>query len=179
MSIVPPEEIINQFKEKFGDNIKEARLEKHPTGPKKKELLDIWFIIDRSIFKEAVKYLTNFEKYPHIAVASGYDAGDTINLNYHFSIYYGGDRGQEITINFVVPLPKTDPVIETITDIIPGALITEQEKQEMLGVKVVGIPKDTRVFTSDDLPEGKYPWRRDQTGVYDIARNLHEVKKDE
>ena len=53
----------------------------------------------------------------------------------------------------------------------------EQEKQEMLGVKVKGIPKDERCFISHDFPKGMYPWRRDETGPDKMVRNLHEVKK--
>ncbi len=178
MNILSPEEIINQLKDKFGDNIKDSSIKTYHTGPKKIELPDLWFIVDRSVFKETVRYLTTLEKYPHLAVISGYDAGDTINLIYHFFIYFGEKR-REQSINIVVSLPKSDPVVDTISDIIPGALISEQEKQEMLGVKIKGIPKDSRVFISEDFPEDKYPWRKDEKGVDDIARNLHEVKKDE
>ncbi len=80
-------------------------------------------------------------------------------------------------MNITVELPKSKPEIESICDLIPGALITEQEKQEMLGIKVKGIPKDKRVFVSDDFPKGIYPWRKDEKGPEKMVRNLHEVKK--
>ena len=83
----------------------------------------------------------------------------------------------EISINISVELPKTKPEIDTICDIIPGALITEREKQEMLGVTIKGIPDSRRVFLTDDFPEGVYPWRKDETGPQKLIRNLHEVKK--
>jgi membrane-bound hydrogenase subunit beta len=95
---------------------------------------------------------------------------------YHFSLFHGG-RGRELSLNITVILPKSDPVIETITDLIPGALISEQEKQEMLGVKIQGIPKDSRVFIADDFPKDVYPWRRDETGPGKLVRNLHEGEK--
>ncbi|RLF41543.1 MAG: NADH-quinone oxidoreductase subunit C [Thermoplasmata archaeon] len=178
MKRLSPEEIVDQFKEKFGDNIKDSSIKTYHIGPKKIELPDLWITVDRSVFKETVRYLITLEKYPHLAVISGYDAGDTINLIYHFFIYFGEKR-REQSINIVVPLPKSNPVVDTISDIIPGALISEQEKQEMLGVKIKDIPKDSRVFISEDFPEDKYPWRKDEKGVDDIARNLHEVEKDE
>ena len=173
-----PEEIINQFKEKFSDNIRDTSIRIYPTGPKKKEVFDLWITVDRSVFKDTVEYLATLDKYPHLAVISGYDAGDTINLIYHFFIYLG-KKGRGQSINLVVSLPKSNPIIDTITDIIPGALISEQEKQEMLGVKIKNIPDTSRVFISEDFPEDKYPWRKDEMGVDDIARNLHEVKKNE
>ena len=171
-----PDKIVNFFKEEFKTKIKNSRIEKHTSGSKKDEIIHIWFEIDNSIFRKFVEQLTKLEKYPHLAVASGYEEGKNIKLVYHFSIYFS-ERAKEISINVTVVIPKSKPEVETITDIIPGALITEQEKQEMLGVKVKGIPKNERVFISHDFPEGIYPWRKDKTNAEKLARNLHEVKK--
>ena len=171
-----PEKLVKSFKDEFKTKIKESRIEKHIAGYKKTEFIHIWLKVDKSIFKNVIKHIIKLEKYPHLAVVSGYEMGKTINLVYHFSIYYG-ERAKEISLNITVELPKSNPVIETITDLVPGALITEQEKQEMLGIKVKGIPKDKRVFISDDFPKGIYPWRKDETGPEKMVRNLHEVKK--
>jgi len=171
-----PEDLVKSFTDKFQVKIKESRIEKYAYGSKKTEITHVWMRVDNSIFKDAIKHLFTFDKYPHLAVTSGYDMGSNIELVYHFSIYHG-ERNREVSINITVELPKSNPVIETITDLIPGAVITEQEKQEMLGIKVKGIPKDTRVFISDDFPKGVFPWRRDETGPDKMARNLHEVKK--
>ena len=171
-----PEEVLQSIQTAFSTGITEPRIEKHASGLKKTPYTYLWMTVDRSIFKNVVNHLFTFDTSLHFAVASGYDAGQTINLVYHFSIYHG-TRAQELSLNMTVVLPKTDPVIDTITDLIPGALISEQEKQEMLGVKVKGIPKDSRVFISDDFPKDVYPWRRDETGPAKNWRNLHEVEK--
>lgn len=172
-----PDEIVKSFNDTFNKSILDARIEKHVRGLKKNEIFHIWMKIDRNVFKDVVKHLFTFEKYPHFAVSSGYDLGDTIELIYHFSLYCGA-KSRDISINITVALPKNDPTIDTITDLIPGALIAEQEKQEMLGVKVIGIPKDERVFIPNEFPDGIYPWRRDETGPDKMVRNLHdEVKK--
>ena len=171
-----PEEIVKSFKDEFKTKINDTRIEKHTAGTKKNELIHIWMRSDRSIFKNVVKHLMTLEEYPHLAVTSGYDIGKNIELVYHFSIYFGV-RYKEISLNITVELPKSKPEIESICDLIPGALITEQEKQEMLGIKIKGIPKDERVFISDDFPKGIYPWRKDETGPEKMVRNLHEVKK--
>jgi membrane-bound hydrogenase subunit beta len=170
-----PEEIVQQYQNKFSQNIRETRIERHTTGVKKTELVHIWIHLDRNVFKEAIQQLFQFDEDPHFAVTSGYDINESIDLIYHFSIYHGF-RHKELSINFTVTLLKSDPTIETITDLFPGALISEQEKQEMLGVKVKDIPTDTRVFISDDFPKGVYPWRRDETGPQKYAKNLHEVQ---
>jgi len=173
-----PEEIVDYFKEEFSKKIMDSRIERHSIGPKKNDLIQIWFKVDREIFKDAVKHLMNLEEYPHFAVSSGYEWKDKIEIVNHFSIY-NGNKGEEITINFTVPLPKSDPTIETISDLIPGALIAEQEKQEMLGIKVKDIPKDKRVFISEDFPKEMYPWRKDEKSAEKMGRNLHEVKENE
>ena len=171
-----PEEIVKSFKDEFKTGIKGATIKRRTTGVKKIEFADIWMKIDKSIFKDLIKYLPKLQKYPHLAVVSGNDLGKTIELIYHFSVYYGVPQG-EISLNISVELPKSNLTIETICDIVPGALITEREKQEMLGVKIKDIPDGRRLFLSDDFPEGVYPWRKDETGPQKLARNLHEVKK--
>ena len=80
-------------------------------------------------------------------------------------------------MNVAVDVPKSKPEIETICDWIPGALITEREKQEMLGVKIIGIPDSRRLFLPEDFPEGVYPWRKNEKGMEKLIRNLHEVDK--
>ncbi len=171
-----PEEIVNSFKDEFSEKIKDSRIERHPIGPSKKDMIHIWMTVDRSIYRDVVKHLMTLDKQAHFAVSSGYDIEDRIEIINHFSIYFG-KKGEEISINFTVPLPKSDPTMDSICDLIPGALISEQEKQEMLGIKVKDIPKDMRVFISDDFPEDMYPWRKDEMNADKMGRNLHEHDK--
>ena len=127
------------------------------------------------MFKSVIKHLLTID-FPHLAVVSGNDLGETIELIYHFSLYFGIRLG-EISLNIAVHLPKTDLTIETFSDLIPGAVITEREKQEMLGIIIKGIPVNKRLFLPNDFPEGVYPWRKDETGPQKLVRNLHEEKK--
>jgi len=170
-----PEEIVKYFKDEFKTKIKDVQVRKKSAGSKKKESYSVWMKIDKSIFKPFVKHLCDLQ-FPHLAVTSGNDLGKTIELIYHFTLGYGTRFG-EIVLNVSVELPKSKPEIETICDYIPGALVTEREKQEMLGVKIIGIPDTRRLFLPDDFPEGVYPWRRDETGPKKMYKNLHEVKK--
>jgi len=170
-----PEELVKYFKDKFKTKIKNAQIKKRAAGKKKNETATIWMKVDKGAFKELIKHLCDLQ-FPHLAVISGNDLGKTIELIYHFSINFG-KRMEEINLNISVELPKSKPEIETICDWIPGALITEREKMEMLGVKIIGIPDDRRCFLPDDFPKGVYPWRRDETGPDKLYKNLHEVKK--
>ena len=170
-----PEKIVKYFKDEFKTDIKATQIKKRAAGSKKNETSSIWMKINKNVFKNVIKNLCELQ-FPHLAVVSGNDLGKTIELIYHFTLNYS-DRLDEIILNVSVDLPKTKPEIETVCDYIPGALITEREKQEMLGVKIIGIPDDRRLFLPDDFPKGMYPWRRDKTGPEKLYRNLHEVKK--
>jgi len=174
--ILTPEEIVKSFKDTFKKGITNERIEKHVRGLNNNEIFHIWMTVDKTIYKDVVKHLFTFEKYPHFAVSSGYDLGKTVELIHHFSLYCGA-KLRDISVNITVSLPKDDLTIDTICDLIPGALIAEQEKQEMLGVKVIGIPKDERVFIPKEFPDGIYPWRRDETGPDKMVRNLHDEVK--
>lgn len=150
--------LVEKWKQVFGEGIKEVEIRKRTAGvQRKKESTEIWITVKREIFHAFVVEMFR-EQVPHLAVASGVDEGETIDIIYHFSLYYGIPY-KEIPIAVKVSLPKSDPVIDTITDILPGALITEREKQEMLGIKVKDIPDPRRVFTGDI--DGYYPWRKD------------------
>jgi len=173
--VLTPEEIVKYFKDKFKTKVKTAQIKRQTFGSKKKEAINIWMKIDKSIFKETIKHLKDLQ-FPHLAVVSGNDLEKNIELIYHFTLNYDNPLG-EITFNISVDLPKQKPEIESICDIIPGALVTEREKQEMLGVKIKGIPDTRRLFVPDDFPEGVYPWRKDKTGPEKFYKNLHEVKK--
>ena len=68
--------------------------------------------------------------------------------------------------------PKKDLTIPTVTDLIPGAIFTERETQEMMGVEVIDIPDGRRLFLAGDLPEGIYPWRKDEKKLEEYLRVL-------
>lgn len=173
--IYAPEEIADYFKNEFKTEIKSLEIKKRSAGSKKNETSSIWMKVEKDAFKRVIKHLCDLQ-FPHLSVVSGNDLGDTIELIYHFTLNYG-ERLKEVVINVSVDLPKSKPEIETICDYIPGALITEREKQEMLGVKVIGIPDNRRCFLPENFPKDVYPWRRDEKGPDKLYKNLHEVSK--
>jgi membrane-bound hydrogenase subunit beta len=168
-------ELVKYFKDEFKSKIKSIDIKTRAAGSKKIETQSIWMKIDKTIFKDLIKHLINYQ-YPHLPVVSCNDLGKNIELIYHFTVNYG-ERLKEINLHISVELPKSKPEIESICDLIPGALITEREKQEFLGVKIKGIPDNRKLFLPDDWPNNVYPWRRDETGPEKFYKNLHEVNK--
>lgn len=160
-----PEQILERLKVIAADALISERIDIWHEGAKRVPSHHVWIRVDRARFRPVFKELCEID-YPHLAVISGNDIGDAVELLYHFFIYYGVHQ-QQIMVTIASPLPKDDPSIPTITDVIPGALTSEREKQEMLGVVITGIPDNRRMFLDDDFPAGVYPWRKDETGLPD------------
>lgn len=166
-----PEQIVEGFKAVLKDGVTDAKIYRREVGVKKNVFTSIWIDVQREALRGAVEHICDIQQYPHLAIISSADLGDEVELIYHFTIYYGHHL-REISLGLRVRLPKDDLSIPTITDMIPGALFTERETQEMMGVEVVGIPDGRRLFIPDDFPEGVYPWRKDDTAPTDLLRVL-------
>jgi membrane-bound hydrogenase subunit beta len=178
MSLAPltPQEIVDRFRATFQEGIEEAVIRERKEGVKKIPSYNIWITVRQDLLKPAIQTLIDIS-YPHLAVISGVDIEDNIELLYSFTIYFGGKHG-EYTLTIKIRVPKSDPRVPTISDLMPGAVFTEREKQEMLGIEVVGIPDPRRLFLPDDFPEGVFPWRKDEKGIPDsMIKNLWEVKR--
>jgi membrane-bound hydrogenase subunit beta len=171
MDLLTPEEIIESFKSAMGDSLTDSRIYQTEVALKKNKFTTITLCIKPESLKDAVEHLCTLQEYPHLCVASSDDMGDSIELIYHFTIYYGFHL-KEISVLISMILPKDNLKVQTITDIIPGAIFTERETQEMMGITVEGIPDNRRLFIPDDFPDGVYPWRRDDTGPEDMLRVL-------
>jgi len=171
MEILSPEKIIGSFKAALGSNFIDSKIYQKEVAVKKNIFTSIWIHVKREAFRKAVEHICELQKYPHLSIISSSDRGNDVELIYHFTIYYGHHL-QELSLGLRVNVPKNDLKIPTITDIIPGALFTERETQEMMGVEVIGIPDNRRLFLPDDFPEGIYPWREDETGPEDMLRVL-------
>ena len=165
--------LLKLLEKRLGKGIIESRIEKRDLRTKKTfSTQSIWVKVNKEAFKPLVAELCKAFPNPHFAVISGYQEAETITLIYHFSINYAL-KFSELYVNVKVDLPKKKVVMPTITDLIPGALISEREIQEMLGVTIEGIPDSRRLFLDKTFPKGVFPWRRDKTGPDKLVRNLH------
>jgi membrane-bound hydrogenase subunit beta len=160
----------------LGRGLIAGRIVRRAEGARKRESVQIWLTINRDILVSALSRLAEIDL-PHLAVISGCDLGESVELNYHFYIYYGRLHG-EYNVTFKTLLPKGDLAVDTITGILPGALISEREKQEFFGVTVRGIPDGRRLFLPEDFPAGIHPWRKDAAGIPEsMVKQLHKVGK--
>jgi len=166
------EELEVYFEEELDEQLLDFKKERIEKGIDKNENKFVWMRVEKEAFKDAVRAIAKIQT-PHLSVTSGSDKGEFVELIYHFAVNFSYP-GEETTINLKVHLPKDDLTIPTITDIVPGALTTEREKQEFLGVDVIDIPDDRRMWLDEGYPEDKYPWRWDEKGMEDESRHVHE-----
>jgi len=164
MEHMKPEEIIELFKEKFNNSVTNSKIETKTAGLKKNSYNIIRLQINPEDLKDAVKLLSTLH-FPHLAIISGNDIGEEIELIYHFSIYYG-ERFKEISIDLVIHLSKEDLRIPTITDLIPGAQV-----KEMMGIIFEGLPDLPNLFLPRDFSKNIYPFRKDEKGIYPLSEN--------
>ncbi len=163
------------FQKVLGEAVVEFKKEKFKKGLKGREMKVIWMRVERENFLDAIRAIA-YVQIPHLSVTSGSDMGDFVELIYHFHVNYGYP-GEETSINLKVHLPKNDLTIPTITEIVPGAITTEREKQEFLGITVKNIPDSRRLWLDENYPKNRYPWRWDEKGMEGMSRYIHDPKE--
>ncbi|HOI45541.1 MAG TPA: NADH-quinone oxidoreductase subunit C [Candidatus Aminicenantes bacterium] len=114
----------------------------------------IFIKIPSSQLIPAVTALRDRFGFKYLATISGLDKGETFELIYHFG-------GEGINLNLRTEIPRNDPHIESVTPVIPGAILYERELQDMFGIVVDHIPDHRPLLMPDDWPAGNYPLRKD------------------
>jgi Ni,Fe-hydrogenase III large subunit/Ni,Fe-hydrogenase III component G len=104
--------------------------------------------------RDVLKILLETDSDAGISALTGLDMGEKIGLMYHVRT-----KGAIVTIR--TDVPKENPKIPTITDLIPGALFHERETADLFGVIFEGHPNPARIVLPDDWPENLYPLRKD------------------
>ena len=163
MNLLSPQQIADVLQAAAGAGFVSARCTEWAEGVKGRKSKQVWLKIARESLIPTLQRLVEIH-YPHVSVIACADGGAQVELMYHFHVYWGIPH-EEVLVTLTVSLDKADLKVPTITGIIPGALTSEREKQEMLGIEVVDIPDSRRLFLPEDFPAGVYPWRKDETGI--------------
>jgi membrane-bound hydrogenase subunit beta len=103
---------------------------------------------------EVVKILRDGLGFTHLSTISGVDLGETFEIVYHFAV-----PGAQLNVR--TQIPRSEPRIESICPVIPGAVLYERELQDMFGLKVEHIPDPRPLVLPDDWPADQYPLRKD------------------
>jgi NADH-quinone oxidoreductase subunit C len=104
--------------------------------------------------KEAVKQLVKDEEFTHIITITGIDIGSEVELIYHLSF------GRSV-LSLRTMVPKDNPTLPSIIDILPGASIYEREVRDLLGVEFDGNSDLTKLLLPDEWPKDVHPLKRE------------------
>lgn len=167
------EEVLKRLQETLGEALLSSEVREYGRGVRRKRAYrELWITIRPEAFRRTVETIFALD-YPHLHFITGEDwGGDALTMIYSFGIFHSHPWG-ELSITLKFELPKENPIIPTITDLMPGAETNEREIREMLGVEFEGLKNRRHLFLPDDWPEGKYPWRRDEHGVEDMVKHTH------
>jgi formate hydrogenlyase subunit 5 len=123
--------------------------------------------------REALKILLEKDETAGISAITGVDLGETIEIMYHI-------RTRGIILTIRTQIPKKDPQIRTVTDILPGANFHEREVADLFGVTFEGHPNPGRLILSEEWPRGLFPLRKDAeiTNVESRIENVSAVGED-
>ncbi|MCS7116363.1 MAG: NADH-quinone oxidoreductase subunit C [Nitrososphaerota archaeon] len=141
------DQLIKKISEELKDSIEEARV----LGPKRLLIKTL-----PKMHRDVIKYLKDKYSATHLITITGVDFKDFIELTYLLWCY-----GPATVAMVKTRLPRDNPEIETILDIIPGALLYEREVHDLLGVFFKNHPNLERTFLPEDWPDGVYPLRKD------------------
>jgi membrane-bound hydrogenase subunit beta len=115
----------------------------------------IYAEVDYANFIEVFEYAIKKLNFTFLCTITGLDEGDKISFIYHLTAQDG------VLLNLKTGIPKERPVLKTIIGYFRGAEIYERELEDLLGVKVEGLPEGKRYPLPDDWPKDQYPLRKD------------------
>lgn len=104
---------------------------------------------------EVVQYLKD-QGFVHITTITAVDYPENYEIVYHL-------RNEGFSLHLKVAVPKDDPKIPTVVEVLPGASLFEREVNDIMGVFPEGHPNPARLILDYDWPEGLYPLRKSET----------------
>lgn len=113
-----------------------------------------WIEVNSSEIRNWVEEFLKSGKFRLLSTISGYESGENFYLVYHFVDTEG-------EVNVRTSVPKENPVLPSVSTVLPGSVLYEREIQDLLGVKFQGIIDSRRLILPEQWPEGVYPLRKD------------------
>jgi len=142
-------ELIEQVQSQYEGELTEA--DARPDG-------QAWVSVPAVDVQKMAQFIVDEWGPVHLSTISGNDRGGHVDVIYHFVA--GG-----VSLNLRAAVDKAVDEIDTITPIVPAAIMYEREIQDMFGVNIAGHPDPRRLILPEDWPEGDYPLRRDDIGA--------------
>ena len=106
------------------------------------------------LHRDTLQAMIEADEKTAITAISGLDLGANLGILYHI-------RTSNAFITIRAEVPKDNPKIQTISDILPGAVFHELEVSDLFGVVFEGNTLSGHFVLSEYWPEGVYPLRKD------------------
>ncbi|MGA3288922.1 MAG: NADH-quinone oxidoreductase subunit C [Candidatus Bathyarchaeia archaeon] len=106
------------------------------------------------LHRDVLKAMVEADEKTAITAITGLDLGPSLGVLYHI-------RTSNAFLTIRAEVPKDNPKIQTVIDIIPGAIFHELEVADLLGVVFEGNQLVGHFVLSEYWPEGVYPLRKD------------------
>lgn len=144
------EEVLSRIKESLGDKV----VDWYEKSEKR-----VYVEVKPEDIPEATRFMFKDLK-ARFQIASGVDTPSAIEILYHWAF---DPLGFVVTIR--TKLDRDHPEMESLASICTGIEWIEREMWELLGITFRNHPDMRHLLLLEDWPEGKYPLRRDYTGL--------------
>jgi len=111
-------------------------------------------LTQNGLHRDVLKAMIDAEEKTGITAITGLDLGENLGVYYHV-------HADKSFVTIKAEVPKTNPKIQTIIDLHPGAVFHELEVADLLGVQFEGHPISGHFVLSENWPDGVYPLRKD------------------
>lgn len=117
--------------------------------------------------RDACKLITSeLPEFYHLTTVTGVDEGSTIDVFYHFW------HGREF-LSIKTSVPKENPVLDSLSDLLPSSQLYEAEVKDLLGVFFKGNPSmDRRLLLPDSYPSQAPPPLRKEADPEKIRKMM-------
>ncbi len=103
----------------------------------------------------------------HVSTITGVDKIQDNRFELLYHLYW---EQNEITVR--VEVDRDEPIVPTVSALLPGVVVYERELQDMFGIRVTDIPDRRRLLLCDEWPEGEYPLRKD----YNVRESVTDIR---
>jgi formate hydrogenlyase subunit 5 len=111
-------------------------------------------VTNDGLHRDVLKAMVEADEKTAVSAITGLDLGANLGVLYHI-------RTSNAFLTIRAEVPRDNPKIQTIIDIIPGAVFHELEVSDLFGVVFEGNQLPGHFVLSEYWPEGVYPLRKD------------------
>ena len=136
--------IVENLKKAFGNSVLSRKI------PRSRR---IFLHIESKVIIDIISYLKEKLGPIHFSTITGLDNGKHLEILYHLNC-------SNIELSLNITRSYDNPVLPSLTSLIPGANFYEREVHELLGVRFEGHPNLAPLILPDDWPPEVYPLRK-------------------